>query len=206
MSKHSSLARPLAEPYLLFMIFVGVGLGAIMLTQPARLALMWTTLAILCLLYRAKQEVDLSFTLPGLGRGALLGLVIAAPVLAFLAEPLRAFNERLYGTRDVVLLFYQTCFIAAPLEGYFLRGIVQSSKGASVSIALAAATALLYFLPHAPILIAFIVFVVMGGLSIVYTYVCDRYGLASSIACHVVVSFLLQVAPSLIALARRLLS
>lgn len=206
MSKRPSLARPLAEPYVLYLIVVGVGLGTIMLAQPARLALIWTTLAILCLLYQGAHKIEMGYSLPNMGRGALLGLVISAPLLAFLAEPLRGFNERLYDTRDVVLLFYQTCFIAAPLEGYFLRGIVQGSKGASVGIALAAATALLYFLPHAPILISFIVFVAMGALSIVYTYVRDRYGLASSIACHVVVSLMLQVAPSLIALARRLLS
>jgi len=205
MSKRVSARFPISEPYLLFLVFAGIALGTVLLQQAPRFALLWVTLVLLSLIYRSKHEVEVGFTLPGVGRGALLGLVISVPLLAFLSEQLRAFSERLYGTQDIVLLLYQVCFISAPLEEYFFRGIVQSQKGSSVSIALYAVTALLYFLPHAPLLATFIVFVALGVLGIVYSYVREHYGLAASVACHVVVGFILQVLPSLIASFRTML-
>ena len=196
----------LAEPYLVFLIFCGIGLGTVLFRQPERLALLWATLAILGLLYHSRSEVDLAFSLTNVERGAALGLVISVPVLAFLARPLAEFNERLYLTDSVVLLFYQVCFVAAPVEEYFFRGILQARKGSSAGLACYAATALLFFLPHAPLLAALLVFVAMGVLGIVYGYVCERYGLAAAISCHVVVGFVLQVAPSLIASMRAMLA
>lgn len=194
------------EPYFLFLIFAGVGVGTILLQQPVRLALLWTTLLILCVLHGGGHKLEMSFSLPGIGRGMLLGLVISLPLLAFLSDQLRIFAERLYDTADLVALFYQVCFVSAPVEECFFRGVVQDSKGSSVSIAMYSGAALLYFLPHAPLLATFIVFVAMGMLGIVYAYVRDQYGLAASVACHVVVGFILQVVPSLIAAFRMMLS
>jgi membrane protease YdiL (CAAX protease family) len=206
MSRRASARATLSEPYLLFLVLVGIGLGTISVRQPVRLALLWVALVALSVIYRSHHEVDVGFSLPSLGRGALLGLVISVPLLAFLAGQLRAFNERLYDTADIVLLLYQVCFISAPLEEYFFRGIMQSQKGSSVAIGLYAVLALLYFLPHAPLLATFIVFVAMGILGIVYGYVREHYGLAASVGCHVVVGFVLQVAPSLISSLRSMLS
>ena len=197
---------PFLEPYFLFLVFVGIGLGTIMLDESVRLAMLWTTLAILSVAYRAEHEVDATFSLAGVGRGALLGLVISLPLLAFLSEQFRTFTERLYGTRDVVMIFYQVCFVSPLVEEYFFRGIVQGSKGSSVSIALYALTALLFFLPHTNLLASVIIFTAMGLLGIVYAYVADRYGLAASMASHVVVGFILQVTPSLIAGLREMLA
>lgn len=196
------------EPYFLFLIFVAIGLGTIPLKQPARLALLWTTLVVLSVLYRGHTEIGLDFSLAGVGRGALLGLVISVPVLAFLADQLRAFTEGLYGTNDVVSLFYQICFISAPVEEYFFRGVVQSARGLSPSVTLYSVTALLYFLPvpRVPFFVVCVVFVAMGVLGIIYSYVRERYGLAASIACHVAVGLVLQVLPSLIVTIRVMLS
>jgi membrane protease YdiL (CAAX protease family) len=206
MTKRTSARLTILEPYLLFLIFVGIGLGTVMLTLPVRLALLWSTLALLSLLYRGRYAVEVGFSLPNVGRGALLGLVIALPVLAFLAGPLRAFMVRLYGTEDIVLLFYLVCFVSAPVEEFFFRGVIQDAKGSSVSTGLYAATALLLFLPHTPLLVAFIMFVALGVLGIVYGYVREHYGLMAAIACHVVVGFILQIVPLLIERARMLLA
>ena len=192
------VARPSVEdPYLLFLVFVGIGIGTVLLEPPVRLTLLWVTLAVLSILYGGRQPIDVAFTLENVAKGALLGLVIAVPLLAFLSGQVRYFTERLYGTRNVLLLFYQICLVSAPIEEAFFRGVVQQHKGSSASIALYAATALLYFLPHVPLLPAFIVFVAMGVLGIVYTSVYERYGLTASIASHVVVGFVLQMIPSL---------
>jgi len=216
MSKKSSAAysRPRAvysrpssiEPYFLYAIFVGVGLGSLLLDQSARLALLWTALVLLSAFYRGNHDIETDFTLASVGRGALLGLVISVPILAFLSTQLRLFAERLYATNDIVLLFYQVCFISAPVEEYFFRGIIQDSKGATAGIALYALTALLYFLPHAPLLIVLIIFAAMAILGIVYSYVRERYGLFASIACHVAAAGILLVAPTFIETIRAMLS
>ena len=206
MSKRLFRGEAFSEPYFLYLIFAGIGLGTVQLQQMVRLALLWTVLVLLSLAYRGRQKVEAVFSLAAVGRGALLGLVISVPLLAFLVEPLRGFAERLYGTQSAVLLFYQVCFVAAPAEEYFFRGIMQKSKGSSVSIALYAATALLFFLPYAPFLAAFIMFLAMGVLAVVYGYVWERHGLVASIACHVTVSFFLQVMPSLIGTLRMMLA
>ena len=206
MSKRASKAPSFYEPYTLFLVFAGVSVGTFLLQQPVRLALLWTTLLILCVLHQGSHKVEVGFSLPALGRGMLLGLVISLPLLAFLSEQLRDFAERLYATKDVISLFYQVCLVSAPIEEFFFRGVVQERKGSSVSVALYAGAALLYFLPHAPILATFIVFLAMGALGTLYAYVCEHYGLAASVGCHVVVGFVLQVVPSLIATLRMMLS
>lgn len=205
MSKRPS-ASAFLEPNLLFLIFAGVSLGTVLIAQPFRMALLWLTLLILSLLYRSRQPVDVGFDLARVGRGALFGLVIAVPMFAFLAGPLRVFMERLYATKDAMSLFYQVCFVAAPVEGYFFRGIVQPRMGSSAGIALYAVTALLFFLPHVPILASFIAFVAMGVLGIIYSYVREHYGLAASVACHVVIGFIVQVLPSLVETVRVMLA
>lgn len=187
------------EPYLLFSVLVAVSVGTVLLDQAPRLAFLWTTLLALSILYGSRRQVPLDFSLPAIGRGALLGLVISLPILAFLSKQLRLFTERLYATEDIVSLFYQICFISAPLEEYFFRGVVQGSKGSSAGIRLYAATALLYFLPKVPFRESVIAFIAMGVLGVVYSHVRERHGLAASIACHVAVGFVLQVVPSMIA-------
>lgn len=202
----SAWPKPFEQPYILFLGYAGVGVGTVLLAQPVRLAILWTLLAGLCIAYRVRTTIELDFSLINIGRGALLGLAISLPLLAFFSKQLHVFNERLYATRDVVFLFYQVCFVSAPIEEFFFRGIVQQHHGTSISIALYAIAALIYFAPKAPILAAFIVFVALGVLGIVYSYVRDRYGLTAAIAAHVVVGFVLQVMPLLLASVRILLA
>ncbi len=205
MSKRAARVPSIYEPYFLFLIFVGIGLGTILIEQKVRLAALWSTMILLSVLYRGRLNVDMDFAPASVSRGALLGLVISMPILAFLISQLRVFTERLYATNDVVMLFYPVCFVAAPAEEYFFRGIIQSRYGSSVSTTLYAGTALLYFLPHAPLPVSFIVFVAMGTLGIVYGFVRERHGLSAAIACHVVVGLVLQVIPSLTEALRVLL-
>jgi membrane protease YdiL (CAAX protease family) len=189
----------LVRPMYLFFVFVAVGLGTILLKQPVRLAILWSTLALLGGLYRSYHEVRIGFSPANIGRGAVFGAVIAVPVLAFFSEPLRAFTERLYATTDAVMIFYQVCFVAAPVEEYFFRGILQPRLGSSPSLGLYVVAMLVYFVPHVPFLAAIIAVVALGILGIVCSGVSEQYGLAAAIACHVVVTFTLQVVPSLIA-------
>lgn len=198
MNRDTPLARYLREPYMLYLVFVGVGLGTALMDQHVRLGLLSALLILLSVLYRGQERVESDYQLANVGRGALLGLVLSLPILAFLAEPLRVFTERLYGTSDVVFIFYQVCLISAPVEEYFFRGIVQPRGGASIALALYAAVPLIYFLFHAQIVAALLVFVGMGLVGMLCGYVREQYGLAAAIACHTVIVFVMQVLPSAI--------
>jgi len=204
MSPNSPGRKRAPHPTYLFLAFVAVGLGTVTLRQPVRLAILWSTLALLGVIYRSLHEVPSGFSPGNVGRGAVFGAVIALPVLVFLAEPLRAFSERLYGTPDAVMIFYQACFVAAPVEEYFFRGILQPRLGSSLSLGLYVVAALIFFVPHTPFVAALLAAVGLGIVGIVCSGVSAQYGLAAALACHIVVAFLLQVAPSLIAPLRAL--
>ncbi len=196
----------ISETYLYFMAFAGAGLATLPLGQPARMAVLLAILAGMAVVYRMSHVIEGGFSPRSLGRGALLGLVISVPVLAVLPAPLRQFNERLYGTSDAVMLFYQTCLVAAPLEELFFRGIVATGEGSSASVGLYAALGLIYFAPHAPLLAVAAVVLAYGVLGIVYTYVHENHGLAAAVACHAVAAFVLNVAPSLLGALRAILA
>jgi membrane protease YdiL (CAAX protease family) len=195
----------LNEPLLLFYVFVGVGLGTVALPQDTRLAVLWTTLALLTLLRWAREGVQLDLSVPAVGRGALLAGVISLPLLALLPGQLQVFAERLYGTNQVVLLFYQVCFVSAPVEEAFFRGVILDDRGPSMAAGLYALSVFLLFAPHVPILVALLVAFAAALLGLIYGYVREHYGLAAAITCHVVSGFMLQVMPSLIDVLHTLL-
>ncbi len=199
MSTSASRKTELVRPTYLFLVFVAVGLGTVLLRQPVRLAILWSTLVLLGGIYRSYFDVPVEFSPANIGRGAVFGAVIAVPVLVFFAGPLRAFNERLYATSDTVMLFYQVCFVAAPVEEYFFRGILQPRLSSSLSLGLYVVAMLIYFVPHIPFLATVIAVVSLGILGIVCSGISQQYGLAAAIACHAVVAFALQVVPSLVA-------
>ncbi|MBC7292601.1 MAG: CPBP family intramembrane metalloprotease, partial [Thermoleophilia bacterium] len=118
---------------------------------------------------------------------------------------LRIFAERLHATQNPVLLFYQVCFISAPVEEAFFRGVIFEEKGSSAAAGFYAASAFLFYAPHVPILVALLVTLAMALLGVVYGHVRERYGLVAAIASHVVAGFTLQVLPSWLDALRTLL-
>ena len=189
----------LGEPLYLFGVFAAVSLGTIALQQHVRLALLWMTLALLALLHRGVQGAQARMTLASLSKGALLGLVVSVPLLAFLSAHLRTYAERLYATDDVVWLLYQACFISAPIEESFFRGVVQSGRGPLAGIGLYAIASVLFYAKLPTLAVLPLVLVVHALAGVVYAHVCGRHGLSAAVACHVVVAFVLQVLPTIIA-------
>jgi membrane protease YdiL (CAAX protease family) len=204
MNRRAATRASLQEPYFLLLIFVALGLGTLTVKQPVRLALLWTSLALLSVVYRSGRKIEMGFDLVSIGRGLLLGLVIAMPLLAFLSKPLREFNETLYATTDVAYLYYQACLVSVPVEEYFFRGIIQQSKGLWPAIGLYGGALLLLFLPHTPPLVALLVVATMGALGLAYAFVASKHGLAAAIACRLVVALLVQVFPSFFVVLRML--
>lgn len=189
---------PLSQPLYLFAAYVVVALGTLFLDQSLRYALLWSTLVLLSVFHRGIQPLKMEYTLAAVGRGTLLGLVVSAPILAFLSGHLRTAVERLYGTGDIASLLYQVCFVAAPVEEWFVRGIIQPRSGFWPSVAISACIGLLTFVTRAPVLVLALVIAYVVLTSMVYAYVRDRHGLAAAISCHVGVGFVLQVMPSVV--------
>jgi len=206
MNRKTAMARQVQDAYLLFLVFAGVGLGTVLVAQPGRQAVLLVALAVVSLVYRNNHPMDLDFSLASAGRGAMLGLVVSVPLLAFLPHTLERFSESLYGTDNTALIFYQACLVAGPVEEYFFRGIVSECRGSSASTGLYALTGLIYSLPGAPLMGAVIAALAMGILGIVYAHVHENHGLAAAIACHLTATFVLQVCPSLLASLRLMFS
>lgn len=204
MKRITGFRASFAEPWFLLLLFVALGLGTLAVQQSVRLTLLWTALALLSVVYVSGNKVQMSYTLPNVGRGLLLGLVIAVPLLAFLANPLRTFMETLYATDEVAYLYLQVCFAAAPAEEFFFRGIVQQKKGLWPAIAAYGAALLVLFAPHTPLLVALLVLGAMGLLGLACGYVAAKHGLAAAMACRLVVALLVQVFPSFFVILRML--
>ncbi len=204
MKRVTGFQASFSDPWFLLLLFTALGMGTLAVKQPVRLSLLWTALALLSVVYVSGNKVQMSYTLPNVGRGLLLGLVIAVPLLAFLANPLRTFNETLYATNDVAYLYLQVCFAAAPAEEFFFRGIVQQKKGLWPAVGAYGVALLVLFLPHTPLPIALLVLVAMGLVGLVCGYVAAKHGLAAAIACRLVVALLVQVFPSFFVILRML--
>ncbi len=204
MSQGTPRQGALPEPYLLFLALAGVGVATLPLAQPARLAVLFVAMAALAVGYGSGRVVELRLSAGAVWRGALLGLVISLPVLAFLPGQLRQFNERLYGTTDVVMIFTRPAWWPLRSRSSFSAASWRRA-GPSASVGLYAAMGLIYFAPHAPFLAVVTVTLAMALLGLAYTHIQESHGLAAATACHLVAAFVLQVWPSLLGSLRLIL-
>jgi len=186
------------DPYLAFLVFAGLGLGTWAIDPELRLTILWIALGIAVLFYAEDERLELDYSLPNLGRGALLGLILSLPLLIFLKDPLHAMALQLFATNDVLALFHRLIFIAAPIEEVFFRGYLQQERGLLPGIGAYALAGLIYWLPSTPLLALLIITAAMAVLGGIYGYVRRRYGLTASIGCSMVVYFVLMVCPGLI--------
>lgn len=196
----------LLDAYVLLLITGAVALGTVMLRPDLRLAIIWATLALGCVVYLSLQPIQADLSLSKVGRGALLGAVISLPILALLPDELRLFAERLFLSENPVTLFYHICFVAAPLQEIVFRGIVWEQKGQRAALILFLALIVLLFAPHVPLVVTLILLLGYGLMAVVLGYVREQHGLAAAVACHVVAGLLLLVMPALIAAVRLMLA
>lgn len=188
------------DPYFAFLLFVGIGLGTWRVELPLRLTTLWLALLGLVMVYAEERPLEARYSLLNLGRGALVGLIASAPLLFLSREFLNTTAARLYGTSDILLLFQRLVLLAAPIEELYFRGFVQRERGVFNGALLYALASAIYFLPGRLSFwsVIAVVSLGMGFLGLVYGYIYQRYGLSASIACHMVVNFVLMVIPSLL--------
>lgn len=213
----SSTSRFHLDPYFACLIFAAAGVGTWSLTTCVRLAVLLTLLVLLWLVYREGQPVRLQFQFAELGRGGAVGLAIGLPLLALTYQQLMIAVPILYvgvsipsgvlpsaetlivNEADVLGAFaFVVLVLLAPLaEGLFFRSILHHDLGFVVSAAFYAVANVILFLPAVDgfwvVLLA--VCCVTAILGIVYGFLYERYGLATSIVCNMVVNLALLFVP-----------
>jgi len=196
-SRSSKSSRRDLDPYFAYLIFAGVGLGSLQVNPEVRLTLLWSILLALSLIYAAQKPIAVRYSLANLGRGVIVGLVISSPFLLAARSVLHASSTRLFPMPSQAALFQALTFVSAPVEELYFRGILQRERGLVSAAVLYGLAGAVFFLPvlRSFVLILLAVVLGMGLLGFVYGYVCHQYGLGASIACHVVVNFILLFLP-----------
>jgi membrane protease YdiL (CAAX protease family) len=196
--------RPLSSdwalnPRLGFLLMVGVGLASIRLDHPLRLTLLWLVLLTLVLLYAQTGRLKANYSLLNLGRGALIGALVALPFYLFAKDFFYATASWLYGIKDLQVLLERAVFIVPLLEECYFRGIVQRERGLAEGAVLFGLAQALYFVSAVDVYFAVIAAVLVGMAlaGLLYGYLYKRYGLTASIAGHVALNFVLFVLPAL---------
>jgi len=188
------------NPYLSFLLLLGVGVATFRLEHHLRLTLLWLMLLGIVLLYAETGRLRGSYSLLNLARGALVGIIVALPFYLFANDFFHATASRLYGVDDWLVLLERAIFLVPILEESFFRGVVQRERGLVDGALLFGLAQGLYFVPllgDFPAVIAVMV-LGMGLLGLLYGYSYQRYGLTASTACHVTVNLVLFVLPTLV--------
>jgi len=187
------------DPYLLYGFFVAVGLGTFPLEQPLRLAILYTVLALLSLVYATNRSARNELGMPQILRGGFLGLVVGIPIAAVLMVQLDTYVRELYPEASIALIFYQACLVPAIVEEAFFRGVVLPEKGLWIAAMLNGLAALIYFLPHSALWASLVAAGVALLLGIIYGQIRMLYGVTGAMACHLVLAFLVMLIPLVVA-------
>ena len=203
-----SKARLTLDPLFAGLIFVGVGLGTLGLGTSARLAVLWATLGCLWLLYREGTTVRIQYEYADLGRGALIGLAISVPLvlLAFRAL-LQAIpilfvsvSQPSIDSVGTTTIFVSLVLLAPLTEELFFRDIVQRERGLWLAVGFYAVAGLVLFLPTAGEYPAVLLAVTgtWAALGAMYSFFHERFGLATTIACHLTINLVLLYIPAVL--------
>lgn len=216
-SKGTVAPRFYLDPYFACLIWGGVGLSTWSLPTCIRLAVIWTTLLLLWLVFRERRGVALDFTWIELARGVGIGLAIGLPLLFVAYRPLMTAVPLLYigastswtvlsaaeqavaAEADIVgaMAFVSLVLLAPLAEELFFRDVLHRERGFLVGSGLYAAAGLLWFLPATGRFWAVLLAVsgVTAALGALYGFLFERRGLAVAIAAHVTINLTLLFIP-----------
>jgi membrane protease YdiL (CAAX protease family) len=196
------------NPYLAFLLLVGVALASLRLTHQLRLTLLWLVMLVLVLLYAEAGRIRAEYSLLNLARGALVGTIVALPFFLFARDFFHATAGWLYGVQDLQVLLERAVFLVPLLEEGFFRGVVQRERGLRDGALLFGLMQVLYFVSAANVFPVVIAAVALGMvvLGLLCGYMYQRHGLMGSIGCHVAVNLVLLVLPSVLSSISNLLA
>jgi membrane protease YdiL (CAAX protease family) len=180
-------------------MLVGVGLATIHIQYEARLGLLWLMLLALLLIDGNSGRLKADYSLLNLGRGVLVGIIVALPFYLFASDFFYATASQLYGVADLFVLIERAIVLVPILEGCFFRGVVQREQGLAEGAVLFGLAQALYFVRadqvYVAVILAMVLAMTLAGF--LYGYMYKRYGLTASIACHVAVNVVLFLGPVL---------
>jgi membrane protease YdiL (CAAX protease family) len=161
--------------------------------------MMWLVELFLVLFYAQSGKLQSNYSLLNLARGLLVGAVVSLPLYVSAPNFFHATASWLYGVKDLQVLLERAVFIVPLLEGLYFRGAVQRERGLLTGAVLYGLAQGLIVMSagnaYALVVVALVLGMIVAGL--LYGYLYQRYGLTTSIAGHVAVSFVLFVLPAL---------
>lgn len=207
-SAQGGAERLMVDPLFACLVFAAVALGTLTIATSVRLVVLWTTLLVLWFIYQEGRARTLSYEFSQVGRGALIGMAIGLPLMVLALRPLVTAIPILFVSREqptLVGVSSATVFVSLVLltpfaEELFFRDLLQREQGLWASVGLYAAAGLLLFLPTAGDYMAVLVAVVgvWSVLGVIYGYLYERFGLATTLTSHLAVNLFLLFVPALL--------
>ncbi|MFQ5611627.1 MAG: type II CAAX prenyl endopeptidase Rce1 family protein [Anaerolineae bacterium] len=185
------------DPRLSLGIVLGLSLATWSLPTDMRLSLLWVTMVALALPELGRKGGKVSLASANLGRGAVIGLLLAGPVLVLAPETLLLAQQRLYPVGPLSAALLILPILAPVVETLYFRQVLQGVWGISGGVGAHTLAMTLFFLPvvvtFPSVLLALALALALLGF--IYSYVRARYGLAAAIGCQAAVNALLFLSP-----------
>ncbi len=201
------MSRRESDPIFIYIVLMalGVGLTPLASTNPIdRYTILWTLLAVAGVagailsdgpFLRETRGEDLLW-------GGALGVLVGAPLLLVGAQPLALASEQVFAGLPDGAVFQSLVFVMSTAESLFFRGMLQSVQSLLVTALMSSGWSVLLFFPTLDLggypAIALIVGTFIVMLSVLYSYVRQRNGLAAAWLCQIVVSVLWLFVPRLL--------
>ncbi len=194
------------DPVFIYAVLMAFSVGLMPLTENnpiERYTILWTLLAgvgVTAFLLGDEPlfgEVKVNDLLWGSAFGVMLGaplLLVGAGILALASDKI------FFGLPDGAV-FQSVVFVMSSAETLFFRGILQWAQPWLVTAVMAASWSILMFFPAVAGFLypALVISTFMVMLSVLYSYVRQRNGLAAAWVCQIVVSVLWLFVPRLLA-------
>jgi membrane protease YdiL (CAAX protease family) len=204
--RRAQLASPI-DTYLAFLALLGLAVATFQMDLETRYVLLWCALLAADYFYLTRpggintpRPPRSSEPFADLGHGAAIGLLISLPILLF-AEPwLTTQGALLLPATSLAALFQGFVLIGPFAEEQFFRGQLQRQHGLIAGAATYGLYQILLFLPvlYDSAVLGLSLAAIGVALGFLYGYVYKRYGLAASIACHMVINLMILFLPPLI--------
>jgi hypothetical protein len=205
-------ARGGSDPTFGYLLALALSFGLLPLipnNADMRYTLVWAALGlfgVLAWLFGNTQRIGRD-SVENVAYGAIVGVIVAAPLLVVGGNTITSAVERMFMTGiggSIVPLPPGTVlaylvFVMPMSETLFFRGLMQQSRSVWVVGGLSSLWSVLLFVPMMDVsrfpVVAVIISVVLVVVNMVYSYVCQRSGLAAAWVCQIVVNLVLLFLP-----------
>lgn len=200
------VAEGRADPLFMYAVLLAlsVGLTPLAVGSPnERYAILWTLLTgagIAGMLLNERANIGI-LRYGDLIWGGAMGLVLGLPLLLIGTSMLSSISERIFIGMPDGAVFQSVVFVMSLSESLFFRGVVQAEQPLLTTALMSGAWSMLLFLPTMDVggypMVALVAATFIAMLSVLYSYVRQRSGLAAALLCQIIVSVLWLFLPRL---------